>query len=86
MSARAIAVQGIGFTPRLIAVQGFGPIAVPELPSVSGVVRGGGFRKQRDLHDWSRQTYNLTRLHQQDQEVTELLVGLVTQGFFDGNR
>jgi hypothetical protein len=65
---------------------GWKTIEVPSLPSVSGVVRGGGFRKQRDLYDWSQQTYNLTRLHQQDQEVTELLVGLVTQGFFDGNQ
>jgi hypothetical protein len=79
------------FSHKSFLTKSFSPISwktieVPSLPSVSGVVRGGGFRKQRDLYDWSQQTYNLTRLHQQDQEVTELLVGLVTQGFFDGNR
>jgi hypothetical protein len=85
IDARAVAVQGIGFSPRLVAVQGFGPIEVTPLPPVSGVVRGGGFRRQRDLYDWSSKTYNLTRLHQQDQEVAELLVALVTKGFFDGD-
>lgn len=84
ISPRAVAVQGVGFTPRLVAVQGFGTVEVTPLPSVSGVLVGG-FRKQRDLYDWSTKTYNLTRLHQQDQEVVELLVSLVTKGFFDGD-
>lgn len=29
--------------------------------------------------------YNLTRLHQDDQEAVELVLALVTEGFLDGN-
>jgi len=30
--------------------------------------------------------YNLTRLHQDDQDALELVVSLVTEGFFDGDQ
>lgn len=40
-------------------------------------------QKARDLK--SRDEYNLTRLHIDDQRVTELILSLVTEGFFDGD-
>jgi hypothetical protein len=52
------------------------------LPPVAGTTGGGYWVKKRDP-SWVEQTYNLAVLHQQDQEVTELLVSLVTKGFFD---
>lgn len=82
MTPRAVAVQGIGYSPQLVALQGL--IEVPELPDVSGVA-GGGFRRRKDTRDWAERTYTLAKLHKQDQEVTELLVALVTKGFFNGN-
>jgi hypothetical protein len=81
----AVAMQGIGFSPMLVAVQGFGPIEVTQLPSVAGVasVSGSGkASKARRLPDWLDNQGKLAKLHQDDQVVTELLVSLVTKGFF----
>lgn len=63
----------------------------PETPPQSGgtVRRGTAWLKSKRrnaLPEIDTQTYNLTHLHQADQEATELILALVTQGFFDGNR
>lgn len=59
----------------------FGAINVVSLPPVAGVVDGMGFKSARD---WAQDTSNLAFIHQEDQIATELLVTLVTQGFFHG--
>jgi hypothetical protein len=46
LSPRAIAAQGIGFSPRLVAVQGLWPAAEPPQPPVFG---GGRFPVPPDL-------------------------------------
>lgn len=51
------------------------------LPPVAGVVEGMGFKSARD---WAHDTADLAFIHQEDQMATELLVTLVTQGFFHG--
>ena len=72
LNARAVALQGIGFTSLLVGLQGFG--AVVER-------RGGrhGHARLRPVTD-----YNLKQLHQDDETAVELIVTLVTKGFFDG--
>lgn len=40
-------------------------------------------QKARDLD--AQRKYNLTRLHADDLQATELLLSLVTEGFFDGD-
>jgi len=80
LSARAIALQGIGFTPRLVALQGFGFYDLPPVPEY------GGTRGKRHSHArlLPGTDYNLAQLHQEDEAVTDLLITLVTKGFFDG--
>lgn len=79
IDARAVALNGIGFSPAAVASLGF--IAPTPLPPVAGV-SGGGYWSFREDRKWGDDFYNLSLLHKQDQEVTELLVSLVTQGFF----
>ena len=57
----------------------FGPIEVVSLPPVAGVVEGSGFKSARD---WAQDASNLAFIHSEDQTATELIVTLVTQGFF----
>lgn len=59
----------------------FGAIEVVSLPPVAGVVEGMGFKTPSD---WSQDASKLAFIHQEDQIATELLVTLVTQGFFHG--
>ena len=59
----------------------WGSIEVVALPPVAGVVEGMGFKSTRD---WSQDAADLAFIHQEDQMATELLVTLVTQGFFHG--
>lgn len=79
LDPRAIALQGIGFTPRLVAIQGFDEVAA--------TVRAGGRRHKGVRFEPYRPdvgTYNLAQLHQEDAEVTDLLIALVTKEFFYG--
>ena len=46
LSPRAIAVQGLGFGPRLVSVHGLWPVAEPPQPPVFG---GGRFPVPPDL-------------------------------------
>lgn len=57
------------------------PREVVPLPPVAGVNRG---RRLSLTRPWVEETAQLTQLHQEDQLVTELLVTLVTKGFFNG--
>jgi hypothetical protein len=52
LSARAIALQGVGFTPRLVAVQGFSGIAVVVTQPTQGA--GGGAYHQPYIEKTSR--------------------------------
>jgi len=80
VNPRAVAVQGIGYTPRLVALQGFGYIDVtpPEQPP--------GRRPKR--HGIKAEFYapeiSFDLLRQEDELATDLIVALLTKGFFDG--
>lgn len=79
LDPRAIALKGIGFTPSLVALQGFSGIAAPNR---TGGRRYKGVRFEPYRPD--APTYNLTQLHQEDESVTDLLIALVIKGFFNG--
>lgn len=79
LNPRAIALQGIGFTPSLVALQGFGEVAVS---GRTGGRRHTGVRFEPYRPDTP--TYNLVQLHQEDELVTDLLIALVTKEFFNG--
>ena len=49
------------------------------MAGVGAVKKGVSFTRP-----WVEETVKLTQLHQEDQLVTELLVTLVTEGFFHG--
>jgi hypothetical protein len=72
LNPRAVALQGIGFAATLVAVQGFSPVQDFVWDTTQG--KAGAF---------NRTAYN--RLLRDDELVTDLIVTLVTQGFFDGN-
>lgn len=79
LDPRAIALQGIGFTPSLVALQGFVEAAV------SGKVGGRRHKGVRfEPYKPDTPSYNLAQLHQDDELVTDLLIALVTKGFFNG--
>lgn len=85
LNARSIALQGIGFGPKQTAAQGL--LELVSLADVGGVnkhVKFRPFKSPKDVTDWVEDTYNLTHLHRDDQLAAELLVSLVTQGFFNG--
>jgi hypothetical protein len=54
------------------------------LPSVAGVVEGMGFTKAAQIAAWADETANLASIHFEDQLASELLIALVTKGFFNG--
>lgn len=91
-TATAVPDQPLGFISgsASFSISATGSLsAVGQQPSQSGgtVRRGTAWLKSpKRAHTHHLPNYNLTRLHQDDQVVTELLIGLVTQGFFDGNR
>jgi hypothetical protein len=70
----AIALQGIGFSPRLVALQGFAEIVVP------GKVGG---RRHKGVR-FEPYKGDLAQIHQEDESVTDLLIALVIKGFFNG--
>ncbi len=71
LSPRAVALQGIGFAPPVVAVQGFAPVLATAWDTAQGIA--GQFNQRR---------YN--QLLRDDELCTELIVALVTQGFFNG--
>lgn len=78
MNPRAVAVQGIGYTPRLVALQGFGFVAIMPEPVVAG--------RRPKRHGIKAEFYRdglLDQLRQEDELATDLIIALVTKGFFD---
>lgn len=77
LDPRAVAVQGIGFTPPFVALQGF---VVPEVVSARRPrTHGVRFEPYRPV-----EMVSLAQLRAEDELVTDLLIALVTKGFFDG--
>jgi len=58
------------------------PVAGVDRLSVSGSGKSSKATRTRRLPDWLDNQGKLAKLHQDDQVVTELLVSLVTKGFF----
>ena len=77
LDPRAVAIQGIGFAPPFVALQGF---VVPET-GVARRPRRHGVRFEPYRPD---KQITLAQLHAEDETVTDLLIALVTKGFFDG--
>lgn len=75
LSARALALQGIGFAAALVAVQGFmaAPAVVPEV--ASGAAHGS---------TPASMVRNMARLQREDQLAVELITALFQMEFFDG--
>lgn len=78
LDPRAIALQGIGFTPFLVAVQGFGDtlVAAARRPRRHGV-KFEPYRPQEVIQ--------LAQLQHEDELATDFLLALVVKGFFNGN-
>lgn len=72
LNPRAVALQGIGFAAAVVAVQGFAPVADYVWDTSQG--KAGQFNPAQ---------YN--RLLRDDSLVADLIVTLVTQGFFNGH-
>lgn len=82
LNPRAVALQGVGFSPRLMALQGF---VVADAPPPAFIDFGpGGWAPKSKRVRQEPEAYNLTRLHAEDREIVELLMVLVTKGFMDG--
>jgi len=79
LDPRAIALQGIGFSPVLVALQGLLDV---EPVSTRGSRRHKGVRFEPYKPDVP--AYNLAQLHQEDELVTDLLIALITKEFFNG--
>lgn len=77
LDPRAIALQGIGFAPTLVALQGFR--AVEDVVTARRGRRNARFEPYR-----GEPTADIQLLHQEDGLVTDLILTLVTKGFFDG--
>jgi hypothetical protein len=79
LDPRAVALQGIGFSPALVAMQGLLAVVAP-------VTRGSRRHKGVRFEPYKPEatTYNLAQLHQEDELVTDLLIALVTKEFFNG--
>lgn len=82
LSPRAIALQGIGFEPRLVAMQGLAPFTVT-LPPVSG--GGGGAAGVAGYKLPGATTYQdeeriRADIIREDEEVLAVLMGAVTSG------
>lgn len=78
LSPRAIAVQGIGFSPRLVSVQGLWPFDIPVTPpdigsSLIGGVGGGTGRRRPEI---------IKRQRDDDDLALVLVQALYACGFF----
>lgn len=78
LDPRAVALQGIGFTPFLVAVQGFGDTLV-----------AAGRRPRRHAARFTpyrpEETVQLSQLHREDELATDFLLAIMMKGFFNGN-
>lgn len=76
LNPRAVALQGIGFTAALVAVQGFALVVTPTGRRPRSNARFTPYREEP--------TVSLQMLREEDSLVTDLIVALVTKGFFYG--
>lgn len=81
MNPRAVAVQGIGYTPRLVALQGFG---YTEVPPPEPVVPGRRPKRHGIKAEFYAPEVSFDLLRQEDELATDLIIALLTKGFFDG--
>jgi hypothetical protein len=81
VNPRAVAVQGIGYSTRLVALQGFGFVGIVPEPEVSA--------RRPKRHGIKAEFYapdvSLDLLRQEDELATDLIIALLTKGFFDGS-
>ena len=73
LSPRAIALQGLGFAPLLVAAQGLSPLAAP-----SALVVGGGGTSFQAMADWQDPLQET--LQREDDEILTLIMSAVTCG------
>ena len=79
LSPRAIAVQGIGFTPRLVSVQGLWPYEIPVVtPPGAGSNYAPGARSRGDY----RRPETTKRQRDDDDLALMLVQALYACGFF----
>lgn len=77
LNPRAVALQGLGFSPLLVGLQG--------LIEGGAVVTAAVRRPKRHIKiEQGIIPPTLSQLRQEDELVTDLIVTLVTKGFFDG--
>lgn len=74
LSPLAIAVQGIGFTPQLVAVQGFGDVVTTGRRS-----RGVRFEPYK-----KPVIVDTLPLQEEDEIASDFIISLVLKGFFNG--
>lgn len=95
LTPRLVAIQGIGFTPIQIAVQGLLEYYSSQLNNgwAAETVQGKAgtyVPEEVDMKGYQerilreRKAYNLTRLHQDDQAAVEFIMALVQMEFLDG--
>jgi hypothetical protein len=79
LDPRAVALQGLGFSPVLVAMQGL--LGVEQIAT-----RGGRRHKGVRFEPYKPAVvpHNLAQLHQEDELVTDLLIALVTKEFYYG--
>jgi hypothetical protein len=77
LDPRAVALQGIGFTPPFVALQGF--VIAEEVAARRPRRHSVRFEPYRPTEQVS-----LAQLRADDELVTDLLIALVTKGFFNG--
>ena len=75
LNPRSIALQGLGFSPVLVALQGFG------LQDIS--VAGARRPKRHSVKAEFYRAELAAQMRQEDELATDLIVALLTKGFFD---
>jgi hypothetical protein len=97
LSPRLVAIQGIGFTPVQIAVQGLLDYIASgkhlhqdtdqgkagKNPPDKDYLSENLKRAQEARDRKGQEEYNLTRLQQDDQDATEFIMALLTKGILD---
>jgi hypothetical protein len=83
LSPRAIAVQGIGYSPRVAAVQGFAAVDLfVVVPSTGGGASAGvdSYREVRRSLFGLDESDVVAQVHRQDEEVLTIIMMAVIRG------
>ena len=75
LNPRAVALQGIGFAPLYVGLQGFVTVEL---------TAGRRPRRHGIKAEFYKADQTLDLLRQEDELATDLIVALLTKGFFDG--